>query len=68
MQSLGLDEDDPIEVSKGFWARQFHEESTASQRKFDWAFGVVIPALCFYFDPIVFRGNNFGVAVSVSYT
>jgi hypothetical protein len=45
---------------KGFWRRQFQKESTESQRKFDWIFGVILPVICFIADPIVFKGESFG--------
>lgn len=41
----------------GFWRRQFGGAPTSAQRKFDVAFGLVMPLLCFYFDPIVFKGG-----------
>jgi hypothetical protein len=56
-----------VESTKGFWARQFQTETTRRQRIFDWAFGVVIPAACCYFDPIVFKGGVFGIATFASY-
>jgi hypothetical protein len=48
---------DPItyEEKKGFWRRQFQAEPTGMQRGFDWAFGVVMPIICFFFDPVVFN-------------
>jgi len=46
-----------LEPEPGFWARQFKGEITRGQRKFDWIFGVILPVICFYFDPIVFRNN-----------
>jgi hypothetical protein len=42
-----------------FWRRQFAEGVTPAQRRFDVIFGFVMPALCFFFDPIVFR-DGFG--------
>lgn len=39
-----------------FWRRQFGAEATRAQRRFDVAFGLVLPVLCFVFDPVVFRG------------
>ena len=42
-----------------FWSRQFSNEITSHQRTFDVIFGVILPILCFVYDPIVFR-NNFG--------
>ena len=38
----------------GFWRRQFQDRITGGQRKFDWFFGVIMPSICFFFDPIVF--------------
>jgi len=38
-----------------FWRRLFSDEIALSQQKFDWCMGVVLPMVCFYFDPIVFR-------------
>src|SRR5262252_8021612 len=45
----------------GFWKRQFAAEATRSQIVFDVLYGIVGPALCFVFDPIVFR-SGFGEA------
>ncbi len=64
MQPLGLNNDE-IEKDapgKGFWRRQFQKESTALQKNSDWFFGVILPVICFVFDPIVFKGNNWGTA------
>jgi hypothetical protein len=56
MQSLGLAEaTGNAEPRKGFWKRQFQKESTEPQRRFDWLFGVVLPVVCFAFDPVVFK-------------
>lgn len=58
MQELGLnnglDEELTPESNAGFWKRQFQQPSTRAQRKFDWLFGVILPVICFTFDPIVF--------------
>lgn len=43
------------EIESKFWRRQFGRVVTTSQRKFDWIFGVLMPLICFFFDPIVFR-------------
>jgi hypothetical protein len=60
MQELGLAEAaENAEPRKRFWRRQFQKESTESQRRFDWIFGVVLPVICFAFDPIVFK-SGFG--------
>lgn len=42
--------------ARGFWRSQFAEGATRAQRRFDIAFGIILPVLCFVFDPIVFRG------------
>lgn len=44
----------------GFWRRQFQPQATTKQTVFDVLLGVVLPVLCFIFDPIVFRGNMMG--------
>jgi hypothetical protein len=48
----------------GFWRRQFADTVTNAQLIFDVALGIVLPILCFVFDPIVFnnsiRGASFG--------
>lgn len=59
MTELELNEE-KTEPRKGFWRRQFQNESTAAQRTFDWIFGVVLPVICFTFDPIVFKGYGLG--------
>ena len=58
---LRVDDPEPVSRSKpGFWRRQFSCEVTSGQRKFDWMFGVIMPAVCIGFDPIVFTGMNGG--------
>lgn len=42
----------------GFWRRQFQPNSTRTQRGFDWAFGVILPTVCFAADPIVFNDKG----------
>ena len=57
MQTLGLfdePEKDGRETTR-FWERQFQAEPTRRQKQWDWAFGVVLPVICFFFDPVVFR-------------
>lgn len=39
----------------GFWERRFPGEPTHNRRTFDWVFGVIIPVVCFAFDPVVFN-------------
>lgn len=48
------------ERRRRWWRRQFGADAGGVQIKFDVVFGVVLPLLCLYFDPIVF--TNFGSA------
>ncbi|HVF44768.1 MAG TPA: hypothetical protein VM936_17220 [Pyrinomonadaceae bacterium] len=41
-----------------FWRGQFGDAPTRAQVRFDVIFGLVLPVLCFAFDPIVFRGDT----------
>jgi len=61
MQTLGLDEESTNEIPKKFWARQFQEQLTETQKRFDWIFGVVMPTVCIFFDPFLFA-NKFDMA------
>src|SRR5688500_17666560 len=47
--------------------RQFDESPTGGQLKFDIAFGVVLPILCFLFDPFVFRDFDGGAGAFEMY-
>src|SRR5262245_16329797 len=42
-----------------FWRRQFASAMTIPQLAYDVTFGVVMPILCFIFDPIVFSDRGF---------
>jgi hypothetical protein len=66
MQTLGLN-NSGTSIKSGFWARRFQSTPTASQKTFDWICGVFLPVICFVFDPIVFKGNAWGVAVLADY-
>src|SRR5437762_7574420 len=55
LQTLGSCGQPETEKRKGFWRRQFRVEPTRRQRQYDWFFGVVMPAVCIFFDPIVFK-------------
>lgn len=44
-----------------FWKRQFQTEATNKQKIFDIVFGVILPVVCCYFDPIVFKGGVWGL-------
>jgi len=46
-------------VRPRFWRRQFADAPTPAQVRFDVIFGLVLPVLCFVFDPIVFRSSIF---------
>ncbi|HQU81838.1 MAG TPA: hypothetical protein PKY59_01860 [Pyrinomonadaceae bacterium] len=52
---------------KGFWARQFRPQVTLSQIFFDWIFGVILPLICFFCDPIVFKTTEYGGGILGSY-
>lgn len=57
----------PIEKKKpGFLKRQLRPKPTKNQVAFDVIFGIVLPAICFYFDPIVFR-EGFGPPILGEY-
>ncbi|MDQ6786134.1 MAG: hypothetical protein M3033_04865 [Acidobacteriota bacterium] len=62
MQKLELNAE-TSKPKKGFWRRQFQKESTKSQRKFDWIFGVIMPVIYFAFGPVVFKDGFFGGAL-----
>lgn len=55
MQTLGLCDQPETEPRKGFWRRQFQAEPTRRQKQYDWFFGVIMPVVCIFFDPIVFK-------------
>jgi hypothetical protein len=43
-----------------FWQRQIAPRATPGQVGFDVVFGIVMPIVCLYFDPIVFRSESLG--------
>lgn len=49
----------PEVARQSFWHRQFAGEATARQRAYDVMLGIVMPILCFVFDPIVFSSSSF---------
>jgi hypothetical protein len=59
MTELNEEPAEVLERKPGFWRRQFQGEVTRGQIKFDWIFGVILPVICIYFDPVVFR-HTFG--------
>ncbi len=46
-----------------FWRRQFSSSRTIPQLVYDVIFGIVLPILCFKFDPIVFSGRGAGTDI-----
>jgi hypothetical protein len=44
------------ERTKLFLKKQFENEATLKQNIFDLTFGLFLPILCFFYDPIVFKG------------
>jgi len=48
----------PIEERTGFWRRQMGATHTAGQVVFDVVFGILMPLVCFYFDPGIIRGTR----------
>ncbi|HXU07982.1 MAG TPA: hypothetical protein VN743_03220, partial [Blastocatellia bacterium] len=46
---------DAIEERTGFWRRQLGATYTARQVVFDVVFGILMPLVCFYFDPGIIR-------------
>lgn len=62
-------QNEKADLPNGFWRRQFQTQSTKAQTKFDWAFGVILPIVCFTFDPIVFQGGSgfYGAALLEEY-
>ena len=51
---------DPSRIERlSFWNRQFAPTPTQKQITFDILFGVILPILCIYLDPIVFRRGDF---------
>jgi hypothetical protein len=48
-----------IVITQGFWRRQFAPTITKSQVHFDVLLGILLPILCFVYDPIVLRESKF---------
>lgn len=55
-----------MEERAGFWGRQFRASPTPGQFIFDIVFGILMPVLCFYFDPGIIRGQLLTPLRSVS--
>ena len=45
---------------RGFLWRQFSGSATRRQKTFDVLVGILLPVLCLFFDPVVFRGGILG--------
>jgi hypothetical protein len=45
----------------GFWRRQFNADPTGRQIIFDVIFGILMPLLCFYFDPGILSRESLGI-------
>jgi hypothetical protein len=59
---------EPARRKRGsFWKRQFAGDRTEPQLVFDVVFGLLAPVLCFYFDPLVFKGGFVGQPLYPSY-
>jgi hypothetical protein len=57
----------PRKPMAGFWRRQFQLPAPRSQRWFDLCFGIAVPILCLYLDPVVFRSFGTGQAPLLSH-
>jgi hypothetical protein len=53
---------------QSFWGRQFAPQITSAQIGFDAAFGIGLPLICLWNDPIVFRSGGFGRPLLGPYT
>ena len=51
------------ETKESFWTRQFSSTITTQQLSYDVIFGIVMPILCFIFDPAIFTNDGFGLAI-----
>jgi hypothetical protein len=73
MQQLGLNNaanlpNNPTNLPKiGYWKRQFQAQGNSKQKVYNWIFGVILPVICFAFDPIVFKGGFGGSAMFANY-
>ncbi|MFN0279120.1 MAG: hypothetical protein ACKVRN_11020 [Pyrinomonadaceae bacterium] len=51
----------PLADTPVFWERHLQKTESKKSKKFDWIFGVTLPVICFFADPIVFK-NGLGSA------
>lgn len=54
-------DDETAAKPPGFWRRQFQNEATFKQKRFDVIFGVLLPVICCYFDPMIFQLRVWGM-------
>jgi hypothetical protein len=66
MQSLGL-KNSSAKPKTGYWRRQFQPLGNTKQKYYDWIFGIILPVICFVFDPVVFKGGIGEDALFASY-
>src|SRR4051794_30413679 len=45
------------EAPSGFWETYLQKAANKTSTKFDWIFGVLLPVICFFADPIVFKNG-----------
>jgi hypothetical protein len=48
---------------ESFWRRQFSSTITTPQLTYDVLFGILLPILCFIFDPAIFTNDGFGLVI-----
>lgn len=58
-QELRSDEKMVHEMDLAMPTIEKYERAHWTGRRFDWLFGVIMPSVCFFFDPIVFNGGSF---------
>ena len=52
----------------GFFGRRFRQDQGWGQKAFDLMFGILLPVVCFVFDPFIFRPEIDGQAYLGSFT
>jgi len=69
MSQLGLNNppSPPKPPPVGYWKRQFQPQGNTKQKYYDWAFGVILPVVCFALDPLVFKGGIGNISMLANY-
>ncbi len=69
LNEIGIGKNESLEKShkNTFWKRQFEIKATNKQKVFDGLFGIFLPVVCFFFDPVVFRTNDAGAPLAGQY-